>query len=266
VTEVAVAAAQPASEQRFASALQHRFFLRVHMTAMLAATVLAGIYTTRLLASAGVRVLWLRYALAIIAAYVVFVTSVKLWLWYIGLFAAAARRKAGKSGGSNWLDGFDFSSSGGGGSSASSGGSSSFETGGGRFGGGGATGSWGSAVFSSSKGSGGGSGGGGDSDLGELFLVVLVIIVVLAVVAAFFWVIWAAPTILSETAFNAVLAGALTKHARNASRGNWVGSILRKTALPFLGILALSITLGWYAQHICPTATRLMGAIDCSQH
>jgi hypothetical protein len=246
VTEVAAAAAQNASEQRFAAALQHRFFLRVHMTAMLAATLLAGISTTRFLASIGVRALWFRYALAIVVAYAVFVTSVKLWLWYIGLFAAAARRKAAQSGGSNWLDGFDFSSGGSGGSSASSG-SASFETGGGKFGGGGATGSWGSAVFSSKGSGGGGGGGGGDSDLGELMLVVLVIVVVLAVVVAFFWVIWAAPTILSETAFNAVLAGALTKHARNASRGSWVGSILRKTALPFLGILALAITLGWYA-------------------
>ncbi|HSP14598.1 MAG TPA: hypothetical protein VLV78_07595 [Thermoanaerobaculia bacterium] len=262
MTEVAVAAAEPASEKRFAAALQHRFFLRLHMTAMLAATLLAGIVTTRFLASAGLGVLWFRYALAVTVAYAVFVTSVKLWLWYIGLFAAAAQRRASKSGG-NWLDGFDFSS--GGSSSSSSGGSSSFDTGGGRFGGGGATGSWGSAVFSS-KGSGGGgsSSGGGDSDLGELFLVVLVIVVVLAVVAAFVWVIWAAPTILGETAFNAILAGTLTKHARNASRGSWVGSIVRRTFLPFVAILALSIALGGYAQHYCPGATRLMDAVHCA--
>lgn len=268
-----VAAVSAASEKRFAAALQHRYFLRVHMSAMLALTVLAGIFADRLLARAGLNVLAVRYFVSVCAAYFVFVSSVKLWLLYLGFTVASAASR--RSGGSNWIDGFDFSSSGGSSSGGSSG-SVSFDGGGGRFGGGGATGSWGEgdsqpamvpALLSSSKGSGGGGGkggGGSSDDWGELMLVVLIIAVVVAAIASVFWVIWAAPTILGETAFNAVLAGVLAKHAHRASRGNWIGSVMKKTMIPFLLILALTTILGWYAQHYCPTALRLSDALHCA--
>ena len=240
------------------------------MCAMLSLTVVAGIFADRMLARVGLNILAVRYFVSVCTAYFVFVTSVKLWLLYLGFTVAAASRRS--SGGSNWIDGFDFSGSGSGSSGSSS--DVSFGGGGGKFGGGGATGSWGDSdakpsfvpAFFSSKGSGGGGKGGGGSsdDLGELMLVVLVIAVVLAAVASFFWVIWAAPGILAETAFNAVLAGALAKHARKASHGNWIGSVMKKTMIPFLLILALTTVLGWYAQHYCPSALRLSDALNCS--
>jgi hypothetical protein len=263
LTEVAAAAVIAAPEKRFATALQHRFFLRLHMTAMLAATLIAGIATTRILAGAGVRILWIRYALAVIAAYAVFVTSVKLWLYYIGIWVVARRGKS--SGVSDWLDGFDFSS--GGSSSSSSSSPVELSRGGGKFGGGGATGQWGSAAVTSktSSKSSSSSGGGGGIDLGDLMVVVLIIALVLAILAAFIWMIWAAPAILGEAAFNGLLAGALAKHAKRASQGSWIGSVIRSTRIPFAVILALAILLGWYAQHHCPAATRLVDAIGCAR-
>lgn len=265
-----VAAVSAASEKRFTAALQHRYFLRVHMSAMLALTLIAGIFADRLLLRVGLNILAIRYFVSVCTAYFVFVTSVKLWLFYLGFTVASAASR--RSGGTNWIDGFDFSSGGSGSSSSS--GSASFSGGGGKFGGGGATGSWGDSdakpsmvpALLSSKGSGGGkSGGGGSSDdLGELMLVVLVIAVVVAAVASFFWVIWAAPGILGETAFNAVLAGALAKHAHKASHGTWIGSVMKKTMIPFLLILALTTFLGWYAQHYCPGAMRLSDAMHCT--
>ncbi len=273
MTEVAISPSA-ASEKRFAAVLQHRFFLRVHMTAMLALTLLAGIFTVRFLNAIGVSILFFRYAIAVIVAYAVFVSSVKLWLWYIGIVAAAAAARKTRSS-SDWFDAFNISGRGGssiGSSSGSSAGSAEFGGGGGRFGGGGATGSWGDArtqpsfmTFLSSKGSSGGGGGDSDSDLGELILIVLAIAVVLAVLASFVWVIWAAPTILSEAAFNAVLAGALAKHANKASHGSWIGSVIRATAVPFAIILVLAVLLGWYAQHYCPDATSLREAIHCAR-
>jgi hypothetical protein len=269
----------PPTEKRLAAALQHRFYLRVHMTAMLVATLLAGLVTTRLLLAAGVTNFAVRYGIAVIVAYAVFITSVKLWLAYIGFCAAAARRRAGSTG-DDWFDCFNLSSSGS--SSWSGGGSSSVSEGGGKFGGGGASGSWGegsakgnvlaaaavpsqpmakkSSSSSSSKKS---SGGGGDGDFGELILVLLIILLVVAVIASFAWMIWAAPTILSEVAFNAVLAGALAKHAQSATRGNWVGSVMKKTMIPFVLILALAILVGWWAQKVCPAASRLSEAVHC---
>lgn len=272
----------PPSEKRLAAALEHRFYLRAHMSAMLIATLLAGLAATRLLAASGVNVFAVRYGVAVIVAYAVFIASVKLWLGYIALCAAAAARRAGTSkGGDDWFDCFNLSSSGSSSwSSSSSSSASSLSEGGGKFGGGGASGSWGNASpktnvlaaaaappkhssksSSSSKKS---SGGGGGGDWGELMLVVLIIALVVAVIASFAWMVWAAPTILSEAAFNAVLAGALAKHARHATRGNWVGSVMKKTMIPFALILILAILVGWWAQKVCPDARRLNEAVHCA--
>jgi hypothetical protein len=254
------------------------------MSAMLLATVLAGLATSRILAAIGLRIFSIRYALAVIVAYAVFVGSVKLWLLYIGFCAAVAKRRSGSSSGSDWFDCFNFSGGGTSSSSSSSGGGSMFSEGGGKFGGGGASGSWGSpqpnantmvpAFLSSSKqgsssssksSSKGGGGGGGSDDLGELILVVLIIALVVAVIATFIWLIWAAPAILSEAAFNAVLAGALAKHAHSASHGSWIGSIIKKTRIAFALILVLAILVGWWAQKYCPAANKLSEAVHCVQ-
>lgn len=74
---------------------------------------------------------------------------------------------------------------------------------------------------------------------------------------------WAAPGILSETAFNAALAGVLTRHAHKVSQGNWIGSVLRKTALPFALVLMLSVAMGAWARRYCPSAIRLRDALPC---
>src|SRR5581483_10410976 len=277
-----VAETAPPSEKRLAAALQHRYFLRLHMMAILTATILVGLGITRLLFIVHLDVFALRYAIAVLAAWGSFILFVKLWLAYIS---------ARSHGGSDWADAINFS---GGGSSSSSSSSSSsgssFGSGGGKFGGAGASGGWSeegapsraaivplppqqqpvsstsSASSASSHHSGGGSkssGGSSSDDLGELILVVLIIALVVATVLSFAWMVWAAPGILGETAFNAVLAGALGHHAHTASNGNWVGSVLKKTAIPFVLIFGMAIAVGAWAQHICPQAHRLADAMNC---
>ena len=241
------------------------------MTAMLIATLLAGVAATRILAAAGLQIFAIRYAVAVVVAYAVFVGSVRLWLLYIAFCAAAAKRRQTSNSGDDWFDCLNFSGSGS--SSLSGGSSSSLTEGGGRFGGGGASGSWGApqsasrsvmpAFFSSSS-TKSSSSSKGDGDFGELMLVVLIIAVVVAVIAVFFWMIYAAPAILSEAAFNAVLAGALAKHAQRATRGSWVGSVIHATWMPFALILVLAVVLGWFAQKYCPAATRLSEAVHCA--
>jgi len=257
------------SRARLAAALQHRFFLRVHMAAILTGTLLVGLAVTRILFLLHLNVFAIRYGLAVIAAYAAFVGFVKVWLGYI----AWCGRKKGRDG-DDWFDCLNFSSSG---TSSPISSSSSFSGAGGRFGGGGASGSWDDggesspkvavaaaiptkSSTSSSKSS--SSGGGGD-DLGELILILLIIALVVAIIACFVWLVWTAPAILSETAFNAALAGALTRHAHKASQGDWIGSVMKKTAIPFILILALSVTMGWWAQHYCPRARRLTDALHC---
>jgi len=278
------------SEKRLAAALQHRFFLRLHMAAILTGTLLAGLLVTRILYLAHLNLFAVRYGIAVIAAYAAFVGLIKVWLGYIEFCAGRDRRRTAAAASSaatsdNWFDSFTFSGTGGG-PSLGSGGSpaGALSSGGGRFGGGGAIGSWGdgggndsnvpalaAANVSSSSTSaphpwwkGGGGGKGGSDDLGELMLVVLIIALVVAVVASFVWIVWAAPGILSEAAFNAALAGALVRHAHTATHGQWVGSVLRKTAIPFALVLIVSIALGWYAQRYCPGAARLADAVHCA--
>jgi hypothetical protein len=272
VVEVLVAP----SQTRLAAALQHRFFLRLHMTAILTGTLLVGLLVTQILFILHLNIFAIRYALAVIAAYAAFVGFVKLWILYI----AWCGMRRGRD---DWFDCLNFSGSG---TSSPTASSSSFSGAGGRFGGGGASGSWdeggessskvavaavtpqrstssSSSSSKSSKSSKSSSGGGGGDDLGELILILLIIALALAIIASFAWLVWAAPAILSETAFNAALAGALTRHAHKATHGEWVGGVMRKTAIPFFLILALSIAMGWWAQHYCPAALRLTDALHC---
>ncbi len=110
-----------------------------------------------------------------------------------------------------------------------------------RFKGGGSSGSWGNVDLNL----------GGDADD----------LVVIVICLAF---IYTAPALLSEAAFEAALAASLVRGAKNASCG-WMGLIFRKTALPFVLVLALSGVLGWVAQKRCPAARRLREAIGCAK-
>ncbi|HEV2718583.1 MAG TPA: hypothetical protein VG323_01090, partial [Thermoanaerobaculia bacterium] len=94
-------------------------------------------------------------------------------------------------------------------------------------------------------------------------VVILVALLVLAIAVAAIYVIWAAPAILSEAAFQGVLAAALTRRAKKISNGSWEGSVIRATAIPFAAVLIFAVALGWYAQKHCPTAMRLREAIHC---
>ena len=249
--------------------LTKHFSLRLHMTVILVATFAVGLLTVHGLFVIHVAKLWMRYAIAVIVAYAAFLGLLKIWLFYFAICIRHAHGK-GSSGGIDTSDFCDFSS--GGSSSGSSSSISDFSSGGGKFGGGGASGSWGTAepqsvVAAPVKGSGGGGSGGGfslDLDGDEIVLVLIVIAVATAIIGAGAYLIWAAPTILSDTAFNAVLASALIHKTKKVSHPDWIGSVMHATAIPFLIVFALTILMGWYAQHICPSALRVRDAIHCA--
>jgi hypothetical protein len=249
--------------------LAKHFSLRLHMTIILVATFAVGLLTVNGLLAIHVAKLWLRYAIAVLVAYGAFLGLLKIWLIYFAICIRHAHGggSAGSSGGID-LDVCDFSGSG---SSASSS-TASLGSGGGKFGGGGASGSWGTAEprpvvvapVKSGGGSSSGSGFGLDLDGDEIVLVLIVIAVAAAVVGASAYLIYAAPTILGDTAFNAVLATALVHKTKKMSHPDWVGSVVHATAIPFGLVFALTILMGWYAQHICPSAMRVRDAIHCA--
>jgi len=250
------------TKERVREWLQKRFWLRVHMFLIVGATFCAGVAATKLLMLGGVDVLALRYALAVCAAYLTFLLLIRIWLWYVSDSGGAELDFGGDG-----VNVFDWS-----GSVPDSISGVDFGGAGGHFGGGGASGSWGDAASAPLKAVPKGGGGGSDwslpdvPDLGEGCVVLLILGVLVAVLfIAGAYLIWTAPAILGEVAFEAILATVLARRARKVERGGWIESIWRKTVWTFLAVLALSILLGWYAQKRCPEARRLKDAIECKR-
>lgn len=245
-------------QRRFTGWLRDRFFLRFHMSLILAGTFLAGLLATKILLALELNRLWLRYAVAVVFAYGCFLILIRVWLWYIGFSA----RRSGDDGSDLPVEILDLVSD------AGSFGGSGLDGGGGKFGGGGATGSYDAppaamARVAPLRGGGGGSGGGFSIDADEAVVVVLIAALVLSLFVVSGYLIYAAPGILAEAAFEALLAAALLRRAKRVDSAGWVGSIVKATALPFLVIFALSVALGWYAQKACPSATKIREAIAC---
>ncbi len=230
------------------------------MFVIVGGTVAVGLLITKILLITHERNLAFRYGLAVVISFLAFLGFIKLWLRYVAHCAAR------KSDGGGWLDvvdAVDFDGDGipsGGPQFASGGGSS--------FGGAGAGGSWGAPAKASTSSSSSSSSSSGFSlgdvcDSDDLGVVILVVLLVLAIAVAAIYVIWAAPTILSEAAFQGALAAALTRRAKKIGGGSWEGSVIRATAVPFAAVLIFAVALGWYAQKHCPTAMRLREAIHC---
>ncbi len=225
--------------------LQGRFFLRVHMSLILIGTFLAGLAATKLLLMVGVVSLALRYVLAVCAAYLVFLALIKLWLIYVRADRTGIDLSAD---GLDWLD-------------VPSVGAEELDPGGG-FGGGGATGAWGNAAPVKS----GGSSSSFDLSLDgdEWLVVILFLALVLSLLLVGVYIIYTAPALLAEAAFEALLAGTLVRRAKRIERTGWVGAVWRATVWPFLLIVALSGGLGWAVKKQCPEATRLRDAWHCA--
>lgn len=248
--------------------LLRRFFLRWHMTAIVAGTVAAGVLAGKGLLLAGVRSMPLRWGLAVFVSYGAFFGLVRLWVLYV------RRHRGGEASGPD-LAGVDVPgwapSSGGGG-----GGAAGFQPGGGQMGGGGASASFeGDAIPArGGGGTGGGRGGGGkgswlgrlDFDIDGEGLVVLIAlaVLVLTVVVAGGYVIYVAPEILSEVAFQTVLAGPLARRGRRLEADGWTGGVLRRTVIPFLVVLAVAVGAAAVAHWACPAgATVLQKLAQC---
>jgi hypothetical protein len=240
-----------ASRHRFVREMAARCFVRFHMTLIFGGAVAGGILASRWLFASGVDALAARYALAVLGAYLVFFVLVRGWIVYV------TRLAPGDPGG----DAPDLVAARGGGR----GGSDFAGGGGGRSGGGGASGMWNDGPLpriEHATPSGGGRLSSAGLDLDDAWLVVLVMLLFVACLGgAALWVVWQAPVILPEAAFEALLAAGLVRAARRAQFGGWARGVLRSTALPFTLVLGAAVLLGWAVQHACPAATRLLDVL-----
>ena len=258
----------PQLERRIA----HDYFVRFHMTVILAAVISSGVLASKCLMELGVP-LGFRYPIAVLASYLVFLLLIRVWIWYVTLHSLAAFQLGnlnfGGGGGSSGSFGF-----GGGGGSGSGGGFSGF--GGGDSGGGGASSSWeaGDAAALASQPSpapsgshwwpdlhlGGGGGGGGDDD-GWLVIVLLAALVA-CILGGGVYLVYAAPHILPEAACQVVLAGSLTRVSKQEHH-NWMAGVIWSTWIPFVIVMLMAGALGWEAHRYCPVAHRLIDLLNC---
>lgn len=258
---------EASGKRRLAGVLAKRFFLRFHLSLILGFSFAVGLLTTKLLLLLGLEALLVRWPLAVLAAYAGFLLGIRVWLAYVGL-----GRHLGRNGKDSSFDLPDLNFSGGGGCDNAAGSGFSLPEvpagSGGSFGGGGASGDF--AVLD--------AGGGGvadalpgidlpDVDLGgadEGCLPVVILMLILALLAAVFgvgvYVVWQAPFLLAEAAFEAALAAGLVGSARRVDDPGWIGGALRGSWKPFLWVLAITVLMALLVAHFVPQARTLLEA------
>jgi len=249
---------------RFMNMLKRRFSLRLHMTLILLATGMAGILADKGMWHAGLRNVALRYPITVMLAYLVFFIAIKIWLHIMTDTPASSASDTGDG----ILDCVDIPiPSGGGGGPAFVGGGGGFDGGGASDGFGDAAGGIASSTSDSLDGVGetvGGAVGAVADDEGGLALVIVagvLLFLLFAVLGAGVFLIWQAPAILAEAAFNTVLAASLVRSTRRMNEPDWIGSVFAATWKPFAVVLAMAIVSGWAMHHYLPKASRIMDVV-----
>lgn len=248
----------------FTESFKRRHSLRFHMSLILMATVCAGFLATRTLLALNVENVMLRYPLAVVFAYLIFFISVKLWLKYITPVPVTQKAHSNSPDLVDVLP--DLLISGPSGGSFNLG--EVFHGGGGEFSGAGASGNFGevqTAVTDSEIGDAVGdvAGGAVSSALGDEGGIVAVIIFALlaaimaVIVGAGVYLVYEAPFILSEAAFEFILAASLVRRTKRIDNADWTGSVFKTTSIPFIITLTLATLAGYLMHHYYPNVTRI---------
>ena len=260
-------------KSRLRAAIVKHYSVRLHMTLIILACVASGVLLSKMLLAFGLNSMTLRYLLAIFTGYLVFLLGVRIWLHCTGfdrgvvassgvlvgssLVAGSSvsgrKSSSGSTGGGDFnLGSLDFSSGGDGG-----GASDIFAGKGGNFGGGGASESFSDGLPSAGGSGGGGGGGGFDIDGDGVVILLLIALVLLVLIGAGGYLVYQAPSILTDSAFQMLLGGRLAKHAKRMSESDWMGSLVRETWVSLLAIVVVTMMFTLYAAHVYPTAHSL---------
>lgn len=216
---------------------------RIQVTLILSLTALAGFLTSFLLLRLDVTLMWVRYSVAILVAYGVFLVLLALWLWL-------QRRSLDID-----LPGLDFFPGG----SSEQGESLTFG-GGGDFGGAGGGGSWhagASSPLSASPTSGGSSShsiSALDLDLDEGCLIILAIVALVGGIIASLYIVYIAPVLLAEILVDGALVAGLYKRVKPIEQRHWLRAALRRTLLPALLAMLFFSLAGFALQKAVPEA------------
>ena len=249
---------------KYGSFIRNKISTRIHMSIILISVSLTGTLFSKLLLELGMYSLSVRYFFTAIACYIFFLIYIKLWLMYIN----PGKNSAGSTGNIDLPD-IDLLDG-----DLPSGKSATEIIGqGGNFGGAGASSSFAGnigmpvqAISTNSESSFSDLGGAFDVDgdaLAPVLIVVAVGAIVLVILGGGMFIIYQAPSILSDAAFEALLASGFLRSTRDISSGNWIGSIIKRTWIPF-GIITLVATMsGWIIGYFCPVALKLLDIQYC---
>ena len=241
--------------------LQEQSYPRIQMGLIVAITGAAGLLCSYLMLQLGVASMTLRYPLALLGAYGVFLLL--LWAWirtqasdYVDAAADVADLAS---------DAVSWPRGGGGGVGGGGGGGGWKPGGGGQFGGGGASASFEAPTSSlaalETSGASSSSVSSMPSGLGEavgdafsgddIMIPLVVLLAAIGLALASLYVIYMAPALFAELLFEGTLSYSLYRHLRKGDEPNWLLTAVRKTALPFaltaLFLAGVGAALGHYA-------------------
>ena len=195
------------------------------MSLILIFTGFAGFLASFSLLQLNVSRMWIRYPIAILIAYGVFLVLLRLWLWIYGrdmhvdmdpdLAEVVLELPPGKSGGS-----------------------------------------WGQSVASSTDSSNSSfwSGIDFDLDLDEGWFVIIAVIVLIGALIASLYIIYIAPLLLAEILIDGVLLVGLYKRVKHIDQQHWLRTAVRRTIIPVLLIAMFFSIAGFAMQRVVPDA------------
>lgn len=255
-----------ALKRRVAQIIDRSYFVRFHMFIILMATTLSGLLFSKLLIVLGLENMAIRFGFAIIISYMMFFLFIKLWLLYIGAGNIFKIQKTKSTNNSSLLDLVPSTDN----ILTSTGDTNHFTGfGGGTSGGGGAGRSFiteGESLLGNThsesdfvEGIGNVAGEMTDDVLGDeggigLIAIVLLAVLVFSAVIASGYLIWCAPSIMSEAAFQLFLVTTFASKVQHNEETGWKMSIFQSTCWIFLVFLIFSVFFGYFAQKFIPSA------------
>lgn len=252
---------------RFLRRIRTSFLVRFHMAIILLGTALSGVLYSKILLELHLHSMAVRFPVAVVLSYLTFFLFVKLWLGYVSRAAGPSKDTA---------DGVDVADAVFLPDGAGVAGPDPISFGGGGSGGGGAGGSFAAVVdtadpadaaslpapapmVAAAESSGAAEKGAkGASALLEFddAAAVLAVLALAAIVVAIAggYLIYDAPNILPDAAWEAALAAGLFRGVRRINAPGWTGSVLRATWKPFACILAICFLVAFVGGNIYPDA------------
>ena len=223
--------------------LERHAWPRAQMALLVGLTGAAGLLTSFLLLQAGLQTMWLRYPLALGAAYLLFLALLWLWLRTSALDYVDAPGGLGDAG-------------------VAPGGAtlpSPIADGGGDFAGGGA-----SASFEApDKGANPLSDGLGSlADADDVAIPLIVVTLGIGLALSSLYVVYAAPVLFAELLLDGALAATLYRRLRGLESRHWIETAVRRTAGPFLLTALFLLLCGAAMQWYAPQAHSLGGVLQ----